>query len=285
MTTKAQRIAVQMDTIKAFGKGQYKAKDKIVLIDSNDIKNSIQHTSYLSSKEIEYLLGKQDIAPKYDKTEILIFNQDSLEVGLLLQEQGYDPGVLNMASYKHPGGGYQNGAGAQEESLFRRTCLHLCLDGPKKKVFYPIGIDCAIYTKNVPVIRRSESLDYEFMENYKKISIISCPAYKCMDGDEYTDKIRKIMKYKLELVLQTGIYYGHDSVVLGAFGCGAYHNPATVIAEICKELIAQYQGYFKCIAFAILNDHNSETNGELYGYTEGNLELFSKVLGVPVVKI
>merc|ERR1712173_391926 len=37
------------------------------------------------------------------------------------------PGVLNFASARRPGGGFRNGAGAQEESLARSSAIYPCL--------------------------------------------------------------------------------------------------------------------------------------------------------------
>jgi uncharacterized protein (TIGR02452 family) len=291
MTTKVQRIAIQMDTMQSFKQGQYiNAKGHTVLIDPNDIKKTIQSTKYHSSKEVEYALEKQFSKPKYTKYNEtgkingsnVIFNKDTLETAHILQEQGLNPVILNMASFRHPGGGYMNGASAQEESLFRKTCLHLCLDGNKRETLYPIGMDSAIYSQDVLVVK-DES--YQYFDQYKKVSVISCPAYKCtsFDGEEYSDKIKQLMKKKLELIIRIAILYDHDSIVLGAFGCGAYHNPANIIAELCKELIEKYKGYFKCIVFAILDDRNSHDNSAAYGYAGGNLQIFSKTIGIPII--
>lgn len=57
------------------------------------------------------------------QTVVEVQNIDCLYAGVQLKEQGYNPAILNMASRRNPGGGVATGAGAQEETLFRRTNL------------------------------------------------------------------------------------------------------------------------------------------------------------------
>jgi len=61
-------------------------------------------------------------------------------------------------------------------------------------------------------------------------------------------------------------------VVLSAFGCGAYKNPAEHIALLFKETLQEerWKGCFKLIVFAILLDHNSYSHVN----PEGNLQPF-----------
>ena len=58
-----------------------------------------------------------------NETIVKVENIDCLLAAEKLLNEGYHPAVLNMASRQNPGGGVQNGAGAQEENLFRRSNL------------------------------------------------------------------------------------------------------------------------------------------------------------------
>lgn len=71
---------------------------------------------------------------------------------------------------------------------------------------------------------------------------------------------------------------GHDCVVLGAFGCGAYSNPASHVAQIFAEAIANFHVAFKVIAFAII-DAKTTMN------PEGNLAAFAETLNCHPIKL
>ena len=57
------------------------------------------------------------------ETKISVTNEDSIDTGIKLEEQGFNPIILVMASEDGPGGGVIGGCYGQEESLFRRTDL------------------------------------------------------------------------------------------------------------------------------------------------------------------
>ena len=61
-----------------------------------------------------------------------------------------------------------------------------------------------------------------------------------------------------------------DSIVVGAFGCGAFQNPPKHIARLFHEVIdeKEFKDKYKLIAFAILEDHNSPRGGNLQPFIE-----------------
>jgi uncharacterized protein (TIGR02452 family) len=51
----------------------------------------------------------------------------------------------------------------------------------------------------------------------------------------------------------------YDTVVLGAFGCGAFGHPPQAVAKLYRHVIDNYfKGAFKEIVFAILDDGRRE---------------------------
>lgn len=201
----------------------------------------------------------------HNDTEITVENRDCLYVACSLIDEGYNPAVLNMASFKRPGGGVKNGSAAQEESLCRRTNLYKSIsrfDNLKLRHRYPLDINHgAIYSPVISVFRLSESEDCQFMNRPYTIDVISAAAIKNpnLENGHLDKKTRKILRNKIRAILNLGIYYRNDSLVLGAFGCGAYGTPPEDMAKLFADVLSlePYKGAFKKIVFAVLDDANA----------------------------
>ena len=252
------RTDVQKDTINIFHNGYYtNTIGKQVNIDKDSLSSSINKTRKYYKDQIIKKYNTTEL-PKLLEPQIFIVDDDCLEVGLHFKYIGYNPVVLNMASAIHPGGGYKNGAGAQEESIFRRTNLHLCLDAQRKKL-YPIPRRGAIYTPNALIIKHSEFNNYIPTDYCYNMSFISAAAHKCHDDDIITvngnkilnNRIEKMTKDKIDTIFELACSEGHDVIILSAFGCGAYGNPPYCIARLFKESMKKYGGHFRYVIFAI----------------------------------
>ena len=78
---------------------------------------------------------------------VSVINSDTVSAATLYSKLGKTC-ILNMASWKHPGGGVERGAQAQEECLFR--CSNL-FEIPN--YLYPLKSDEGIYTKDAVFIK------------------------------------------------------------------------------------------------------------------------------------
>jgi uncharacterized protein (TIGR02452 family) len=86
-------------------------------------------------------------------------------------------------------------------------------------------------------------------------------------------------KEKIRTILRIAGKYSHDSLVLGAFGCGAFANPPNHIATLFKEVFLEneFSGTFKYVVFSIFEDHNSSLEHNPYGNVLPFFEVFNEM--------
>jgi len=225
----------------------------------NDTKNRTRNMAPGISYEVYF---ETEYKPKLENVEshakIIVENSDTLVSLAAMITSGLKPLVLNMASEYKPGGGVCKGSMAQEEELFRRSNYWWSIsDKP-----YPL-VNKAVLTKDVIVIKDT---DYGLLENTFVGDFIACPAIRrpnLSDDDKYSNYDRKDMRKRIFNIFEIGVLNKNDSLLLGAFGCGAFRNPPVEVAKLFKEAIEYYDGYFREIRFAVL-----DTKGE------GNYEIF-----------
>ena len=69
-------------------------------------------------------------------------------------------------------------------------------------------------------------------------------------------ELYSVMKNRLRHMFHVAIKNGNKTLVLGAWGCGAFGNSAKDVAQIFYELLCEehYEKHFENIIFAIYND-------------------------------
>jgi uncharacterized protein (TIGR02452 family) len=188
---------------------------------------------------------------KGTRPEVVVVNDDTLDQYVALIKEGFKPVLLNMASNTTPGGGVTRGCATQEENLFRRTNYFMTLDN----TFYPIeGVD-TIYSKNVVLFKANEETGYALIEKPIRIAVIASPSVKHpalnQNGEFRNKEDHDLEYYKIRMIFKAAIANGHDSMLLSAYGCGAYRAPPYQVAQLFKRVIDEYGAYFKKIVFAI----------------------------------
>lgn len=209
---------------------------------------------------------------KKHKTEFNVVNDDTLNVMLHRQELGEKPCGINMANAHVQGGGVERGCPAQEEAVCRRTNLIVSLRSQRHE--YSLKDSKVIYSPNVSVFREDENSSYKFMDMPKKVSIISVAAIDLrpkstdypQNGDVTYEGLKKNDWYmkttadKIRTFLRVAKTNGHDTLVLGALGCGAFQNPPKLVAKIFKKIFkeSEFKGQFKRVDFAILRQNDRD---------------------------
>jgi uncharacterized protein (TIGR02452 family) len=189
---------------------------------------------------------------------IEVENETTLTAARCLVEAGLRPLALNFASATNPGGGFLGGARAQEESIARSSGLYACLVGQAMYEFHrarhdPMYSHYAIYSPDVPVFRTD---DGTLLEEPYLCSFITCPAVNAKVVREGKPagraEIRETMRDRMAKVLAIAALQGYDTLVLGAWGCGAFGNDSQEVAELFREaLTGRFGGVFLRAVFAI----------------------------------
>lgn len=172
--------------------------------------------------------------------------------------------VLNLASERSPGGGWQNGALAQEECLCYRSSLYLSLHDS----YYRLPSLSAIYTPNVVLIRNAMSAGHTLLtptvlpKDLPVTSVISIAALRRpkLSDDKKSfcnEGTRAETKRKIRVVLRIAAVAGHTRLVLGALGCGVFANPPQDVARCFAEVLQEPEfkgGWWEAVTFAVLDN-------------------------------
>ena len=280
---KALRVKEYKNTIAIVNQGYYYTADN-QRVELSAMDKIAEGTQFYS---LEFTVNH--IAPSVDKTIVEVSNADCMAEGIRLLDKGYNPAILNMASRQTPGGGVANGMGAQEETIFRRTNLFRSLyrfvpyaedyGTQKAEERYPMDKDFGgIYSPNITIFREGEATGYRLMNNPRQVAFISVAAMnrpKLTKDMMIDESLIEGAKNKMRTILRIGLQHGHDSLVLGALGCGAYRNPPKHIAKLFHEVLVEqeFENKYRYIVFAILEDHNSRKHHNPEGnYTPFKLE-------------
>jgi len=201
-------------------------------------------------------------------------NETTLAAIRRLNAKGFHPAALNMASAHRPGGGFLSGAAAQEEYLCRSSALYPCiLDNSMYSLPRdPFATDYTIYSPDVPIFRNDEGKLLEVVELY---SVLTCAAVHAgvigRDMPERVSEIKSIMEKRIKRLLNIAAIQNHNSLVLGAWGCGVFENSGDLIASLFKNALKhEFKGVFSKVVFAIA-DWSMEQK-----FIEPFLEAFTK---------
>ena len=189
---------------------------------------------------------------QFSETQIQITNETTLGAAKRLIEKGLKPLALNFANGASPGGGFLNGARAQEEALCRSSALYLILNGDPmyeehSQHHEPDSTDWTIYSPDVPVFRAD---DGTVLEQPWLLSFLTCAApYAPAIGQPESGDLLQQRIYRILAIARA---YGYETLILGAWGCGAFENdPWRTAGDFRQALETEFAGVFSTIIFAI----------------------------------
>lgn len=195
---------------------------------------------------------------RHPPARVTVDNRTTLDAARGLVDAGRRPAALNFASGVATGGGWLSGSRAQEESLFRSSALHACLAGDPMYAYHRwqrsrMRSSWTVYTPDVPVFRTDDGALIDEPWNCAFLTCSAVEAHRLDAGDDAGRRaIAEAMAARIDRVLSIAAAHGHDSLVLGAWGCGAFGNDPATIAALFRDAIAgPHAGAFAAIVFAI----------------------------------
>jgi hypothetical protein len=213
------------------------------------------------------------------KIEVVPGDWGEVTLGLTMK-YGKCFAALNMAHASSPGGGYTKGMVAQEENMFRRTDCHFAivrdtfmkskksyndehsdlLNGKNGKVY----LDTAnprvcirgqeeIREENgmTQLIKWYDPLPFDRVFPFYELRAAAVDLRPYDKPEEAYD--HKETEKRVAAQLETLISKKVRHVVLSAFGCGAFKNPADRVARAYHEALRTRDKDFDVVAFAIFN--------------------------------
>lgn len=270
MNSSYQRDALQSlarETMAIIKKGKYTLKDTKWELETKDAEKG---TRFLGDRQLEG--WSNDIHVSDTRPAISILEISTIDCARMLnttlinlgRDEADKIGILNFASATKPGGGFQNGAQAQEESLARSSTLYPTLRTSEAQHFYrnhneddPYYTHSIVYSPNVEIFRT----DSGELSEPVTVNVVTCAAVNAGElrkqhaGPQkgIENIIRSIMSERMARILYSFEIKGTRNVVLGAFGAGIFRNDVDVVAAIWAELLnGRFSASFDRVIFAII---------------------------------
>ncbi|MEU0965355.1 TIGR02452 family protein [Streptomyces sp. NPDC005917] len=195
------------------------------------------------------------------ETVVEVTGESSLEAAGRLADAPV--AVLNFASARNPGGGYLNGAQAQEEALCRASALYACQ--LRARAFYdhhrahrdPFYSDRVIHSPAVPVFRddRGRLLTDPFRAGFLTSAAPNAGVIR-RTAPERTGELPGALAVRAERVLEVAAANGYRRLVLGAWGCGVFQNDPRQVAGAFRGLLGpggRFARTFEHVVFGVLD--------------------------------
>jgi uncharacterized protein (TIGR02452 family) len=264
---------IAQDTMKILERGMYTSPSGREIIVQTDLETAFKRTQFLSVEELETFMihrnhprGLIHPEPKFS-SKIIVTGETTLQGSERLARASSDTvAVLNFASAKNPGGGFLGGAQAQEESLARSSGLYpSLLTKPRFYEFHRkqdnlLYSDMMIYSPDVPVFR---SDDGTLLEQPYLVSFITAAAPNAgaiaNNQPQRLEQIPDALEHRAEYVMATAEGFGHERLILGAWGCGVFRNDPKMVAQTFSRLLSTtFFGAFKEVVFAVFDSSRDQ---------------------------
>ena len=242
------------EVLKLIEAGEYTADGRLVRI-SDQQAEAVQNTHLYRPDDLESLAA----IPAGDSLSIRVVDGTTQVVAREMAASEGDRALLNFASARNPGGGFLNGAKAQEEDLCRCSGLYPCLlecmqyyeaNRQQSSLLYT---DHVIFSPNVPFFRIRGTGN--LLAEPFTFAVITAPAPNSgpfLRGrpDAVTELTNAFLR-RWRNVLRIARDQNIKHLLLGAWGCGAFGGDPLTASQTARTAIASDGGGIDEIVFAI----------------------------------
>ena len=231
-------------------------------------------------EDIENMTKPGNLAPVPEAEHLGVGckNTDSFSMALEQHALGLDSEnnilVLNFANPFNPGGGVRRGAHAQEEDHCRKSSLLLSLESKEAIRYYVYNLslqnylssDAIILTPETEIIKDAEG---ELLDETAVVSVMTCaapvatPNLEGLTREQYT----ALLYQRICGMLKCAACLGYRTLVLGAWGCGAFKNDAKSVSDLFRKALREFtldripvERFFRRIDFAVLDRTQEQYN-------------------------
>ncbi|MFH9002288.1 TIGR02452 family protein [Streptomyces afghaniensis] len=256
MSARLRGVAQQTEQIVAAG--AYRAPDGREVSIAAELRAAREGTRMYGPEPVPVSVSVS--STRVTRTLVEVTGESSLEAARRL---GGHVAVLNFASARNPGGGYLNGAQAQEEALCRASALYTCL--LRARAFYdhhrahrdPFYTDRVIHSPAVSVFRddRGRLLDEPYTAGFLTAAAPNAGVVH-RTAPERAPELPRALAVRAERVLETAAAHGYRRLVLGAWGCGVFRNDPAQVAGAFRALLdpgGRFARAFEHVVFGVLD--------------------------------
>lgn len=257
MSRHPRRMTAQ-ETVAILERGGYTAPSGRAVSIAGDLARAVEGTVLYRPDELDALLERPP-AGAGAGTRVEVTGETTLAAARRLCGGGAVPLALNFASAKNPGGGFLNGAHAQEEGLARSSGLYRSLLSARE--FYDfhraqrdlLYSDHMIYSPGVPVFRDDAG---RLLDDPYRVAFLTSPAPNrgAIRDPAHAERIPAVLRLRARKVLAVALAHGHGRLVLGAWGCGVFRNDPAEVAEAFAGPLrpgGEFAGRFEHVVFAV----------------------------------
>ncbi len=233
------------ETLAILGAGGYRAAGAGWVTIADDLAWAVSRTRLYRPSEFPGEIPSRGASGRAGST-VEVTDETTLEAAFrLVRHCDVEPLCLNFASARNPGGGFLNGARAQEESLARSSGLYACIApvegyyGHHRQLRTCLYSDHMIYVPGVPVFRDDSGAlrDEPYRVAFLTAAAVNAGAL-ARNEPKALARIPEVMRRRIARVLWLAEQQGHSHLVLGAWGCGAFGNDPEQIADLFRDALA-----------------------------------------------